>query len=106
MTDIVERVARALYERDPLMDQETDLDGWPAGPVYTIPWDSDGLSEDVRDEFRADARAAIAAMLEPTEGMVEAGGGRYVNLERADDQAYEPPAIYRAMIQAAIEEKG
>lgn len=51
---MVERVARALCERD-----YPDLD-----------WGY--ITESFRDEYRAVARTAIEAMREPTEGMVEA----------------------------------
>lgn len=48
------------------------------------------------------ARVAIEAMREPTPAMVEAGGGECCNTERWDDQSYEPPAIWRDMIDAAL----
>lgn len=52
------------------------------------------------------ARAAIAALMEPSEGMIEAGFA-------ADDVAYRtagqgehatPQAMFRAMLQAALDE--
>ena len=61
--DVIEAVAKALYERTPVYDQEVDLDGRPTTPPYRIRWDqlqesNPGHYEDVLE----DARVAIAAM--------------------------------------------
>lgn len=71
MTTMVERVAKAIYEIDPQTEQEVDTDGRPLGPKYKVMWGKlaeydDGFSAFYRDA----ARAAIAAMREPTEAMV------------------------------------
>lgn len=54
------------------------------------------------------ARAAVIAVLEsvrePSKAMVHSAGGAYVNLERADDQSYEPPEVWRDMLDALIAE--
>jgi len=82
--EMVERVARALYENHP------SDGGWGA-----ILWD------EYPTEFRASvysaARAAIEAMREPTEAMVEAvsaGTGPATHLARK--------SIYVAMITTAL----
>ncbi len=83
--DMVERVARALF-----------INAWGQP--------KDWLSEEDEMEgiFRPEARIVIKAMREPTPAMVEAGGGEYCNTERWDDQSYEPPVIWRDMIDAAL----
>lgn len=73
-SEMIERVARAIYEADPAEDQETDIDGRSLGKPYPIPWDSicefDAPSVEV---FRRMARAAFEAMRRPTEAMDDAG---------------------------------
>lgn len=59
MNAMVERVATAIYE--------THL----AGDVYATRWQD--LRDKQKDGFRDNARAAIAAMREPTEAMRAAG---------------------------------
>lgn len=54
MNEMVERVARAIYES-----------GWD------LTWEN--APEHVKDDARRDARAGIEAMREPTEGMGRAG---------------------------------
>jgi len=66
-----------------------------------------------RDEY-ADIRARLLGRLnnvladgfvlvprEPTEAMIDAAGGEYINLERADDPSYQPRDVWEAMIAAA-----
>lgn len=53
--EMVERVAKGIFVAD------FDEEDWPK------------VTEDVRDIFRIRARAAIAAMREPTEAMTEQG---------------------------------
>jgi hypothetical protein len=91
---IIERAARATFEA-------IQADG--AG--FKEAWDDPSMAR-VRDTYRAGVRATIAAIREPSEGMIEAawradplncdveeGGGRAV---------HEP--VWQAMIDAALEE--
>jgi hypothetical protein len=78
MTEMIERVARAIYEADPSYIQQS---GW------------DDVPEARRAQYRRQARAAIGAMREPTEEMRDVLS---VSFE-VDDVA-----TYRAMISAAL----
>lgn len=79
--DMVEKVARAMRE-------ELDID-WPyRGHESLI---------DV-------ARAAIAAMRDPSESMVEAGGSAKYSARR-DGVDRRTPAIWQAMIDVALGEE-
>lgn len=101
MATMIERVGRAIYE---------DRNG--AGAV---PWIR--LKGDYKLPYLSDARAAIAAMREPTAAMIEAplhydaGAIMETPLGTIDARKkYESrrdlrPFIYRAMIDAALEEK-
>lgn len=61
MTEMVERVARAIYET------------WAKNRNVTEPWDEVlRLGHSVVQEARSEASAAIEAMREPTTGMLEA----------------------------------
>lgn len=79
MSEMVERVARAIAERD---RNPADDDEWD----QLKPW--------VQDAFREDARAAIAAMREPTDAMISEA--------MAERDCYY--SIYTAMIDAALED--
>jgi hypothetical protein len=80
MTDLIERVAKAIYE---------DRNG--AG---CMPW---GRRDEAHKEpYRSDARAAIEAMREPTEEMGKAGADHVRNVSGGMS------GIYRAMIDAAL----
>lgn len=74
MSGLVERVARAISECD--------------GPH----WET--FSPGIREEFYARARAAIVAMREPTEALLDAGDESYLNGGYAVD-------IWGAMIDVA-----
>jgi hypothetical protein len=81
MTDtrtMVERVAQAIAR--------ADLRTW------------EQLSDLVRDDFRAEARAAIEAMRVPTPGMIQAAETHRYNIEETVAQ------FYRVMIKAALAE--
>jgi hypothetical protein len=83
--DMIERVARAI----------ANVDGFE--------WD--GLNRQTtgsiaREEYRAEARAAIEAMMEPTDAM-RLASKRY----KRKVSVYSGPECYRQMIQAALEEK-
>lgn len=93
---MVENIARAMYEAQP--------DQWTYGAPK---WDSE--YPDTRDSLRAHARAALTALLEPSEGMTVAArevacdgdvvGGVIYNT------ANEARGTFRAMVQAALDEK-
>lgn len=100
MTDMVERVAKAIYEREGYVYCDD------AGMFQPVAWDK--LDSDdcqvSRDGYRRMARAAIAAMREPTEEMLEAfhrdahfepENGVQIKCTTVDD-------AYRAMIDAAL----
>jgi hypothetical protein len=81
MSEMVERVARALHEaHKPWCD-------------YTYDFEHPMASREV---YEALARAAIAAMREPTEGMIEARSVPGV-LERSDIRL-----VWMAMVDAAL----
>lgn len=66
---MVERVARALYEVSPEWDSGEAIDGHQVTPPSQIKWET--IVECNEDEpYREAARAAIAAMREPTEEML------------------------------------
>lgn len=80
MSEMVERVARAIYE------------GTPRNKPY------DHLSAFKRKGYEAEARAAIEAMREPTEAMCTAG--RLANMSIIG--GYGGPTSWEAMIDAAL----
>ena len=77
--DMIERVARNLH------DEWFGVGGWSS------------LSDHDRKRWVFMARAAIEAMMEPTEGMLSAG-------ETALPSPVPLRASYNAMIRAALEE--
>ena len=92
MTDLIERVAKAIYE---------DRNG--AG---CMPWRRREKAH--KEPYRSDARAAIAAMREPTEGMIDAfHTAAYLRVEWGEDPMVENSEdAYRAMIDAALNTGG
>lgn len=90
---MIERVARAMFDAD-------------ASGYHGISVPFEGQASGVQDRWLRLALAAIEAMREPTDAMVDAPlpaspshGGRYEN--RCDLRPY----IYRAMIDAALNEQ-
>jgi hypothetical protein len=66
-----------------------------------------GLSQAVEEYwtgYEAEARAAIAAMREPAEGMIKAGWMPHPQPEFRCDIPREPADAWRAMIDAALAE--
>ena len=55
-------------------------------------------------EAREVVLAVLGAVREPSKAMVQSAGGAYVNLERADDPSYEPPGVWRDMLDALVAE--
>lgn len=92
MNEMVERVARAIYETNP--------DRIRGEPMLWI-----GLSPMRRQKFCEKARAAIEAMREPTPEMFRAAYAE--NNGKWMDSEYAPPnACWRAMINAALRAAG
>lgn len=88
---MVERVARAMYEaaaQDLQSKYAIELD-----EMVDCPWEY----QPERDHWYHYARAAITAMREPTEAMLDVGGDWYVEHPRED--ALEK---WQAMIDAAL----
>ena len=95
MTEMVERVARVLLDADGI--------SFPSGRKRE--WNE--IPDGQRAAYSAIARAAIAAMREPTEGMKFAGRTEKPFL--APQENWTPgqivaDAVYRAMIDAALAE--
>ncbi len=94
--EMVERVARAIYEADPMMISITG---------ERLTWDT--LEFGVpngghRARCYRYARAVIAAMREPTEAMVDAGNANGLNYWRCDPPTADAEASWRAMIDEAL----
>ena len=94
---MVERVARAMY---------------PGLYEMSIS-DTDAIGEQnievAKNRALRQARAAISAMREPTEGMMKAGIEAHAKADDSgiDDKPWMPdtlPSTYRAMIDAALKE--
>lgn len=84
---MIEKVARALWKK---RDEFPDLRTW------------EELEQIDRDMLLVEARAALTVLLEPSEGMVEAGN-------RAGFKASVKTVsadVFTAMIQAALSEEG
>ena len=93
MTDMIERVARAI------------VDTWAAGAVGVEGGGWDAQDDFGKDAARKCARTAIAAMREPTDEMLDAGSaahpaGGYVRETLLTDII---EAEWRAMVDAALE---
>jgi hypothetical protein len=87
MSEMVERVARALCEQSYAKSDEK------------LPWYWHSETSDERDEWRAMARAAIEAMREPTDRMCNSGAAKW-----DDDWCTETNALnmWQAMIDEAL----
>lgn len=97
MSDLIERAARAHYTC-----RARDLaKAYPARMgVAPVTWDD--LPESVREIERGHMRAAIEAMREPTEAMIDAA---YLGEPATNEIARRGTAqSYRAMISAALNE--
>ena len=83
--DMVERVARAIYA--------------DTYPHCSWPHEKPGT----KNRFKRRARAAIEAMMEPTPGMVEAGGAYLDRWSPRDtDENLAAAEILQAMLRAAL----
>ena len=104
MGEMVERVAKALYEISPYEDAGEAIDGFQVTPGGPVKWES--LVEcygDAADEWREQARAAIAAMREPT-GLAIRDGMIAIETRRPEcgSSREQAAACWRAMIDAAL----
>lgn len=79
MSEIVERAARALFQRD--VDEDICDGTWEESPA-------------LHDKFFADARVAIEAMREPTSSMMNCESSPYSPGEMTD--------FWHAMIDEAL----
>jgi hypothetical protein len=95
MSEMVERVARALHAQ-----YHGAMMAGGAAETAEVAWKRADASGD-HDQWRAEARAAIEAMREPTDAMIEAA----VTADAAEPihfGAHEAIAMWRAMIDAAV----
>lgn len=105
--EMVERVARALYQdRCRFMHELARFCNDP-DPPKVEEWATDSHGESMRDEYRRRARLAIEAMREPTEAMLEAGAAVFNRHVPADYFIVYTPEdiageIGQAMIDAAL----
>ena len=86
MSEMIERVAKAIYEED---------DPWHKA----WPWPNLNESQGSPEPYRRIAAAAIKAMREPSEAMIEAG-------QQRSDETITAVDVYRAMIDAALVGEG
>jgi hypothetical protein len=102
MSEMVERMARAATENANRHKVES---GYPYRPELD---DWDNLSETARNMRRADMRAAVKAMYEPTEAVVKAGEAAQWDClcwspepgEGLDE--FDPVPAWQAMIDEAL----
>lgn len=99
MSEMIERVARAIY------DAQNGIDGDQVGDMLYTDHRIDGPDAEtcraqVMRVCNYAARAAIAAMREPTEVMIEAS-----NREWDGRMSYRSSGAWQAMIDAALSEK-
>ena len=92
MTDMIERVAKAMAEND---------SGPMDSALFAIHWREFG------EGYIDSARAAIAAMREPTEAMLEAADAVMLHrpVVKKPDRLSTLTLGFNAMIAAALEEK-
>lgn len=89
MIEMIERVAKAIYEAD---------DVWCAA----FPWPSMGSMDQSPDNYRRIARAAVEAMREPTEEMLAAGSRSRTASDRFDNGDDTLAPEFTAMIDEAL----
>lgn len=96
--EMIERVAQAIHAG---IQDAAERELTARGSVYPKPLAFGDLSGEVRDGYRATARAAIEAMREPTEMMVDAGTpySGWSDRDGLRDGAREG---FRVMIDAAL----
>jgi hypothetical protein len=85
MSEMVERVARAIWEK-----QRSKI-GDPNGLNARLEWKDKAVPAQFWDSYFDDSRAAISAMREPTLEMISAGNKEWV-----------PAKVFRAMIDEIL----
>jgi len=104
MTDsMIETVARAAYER--MIEGIKTMHPIPGQEFPDEKWD--GLAPELQQHWRDIARAAIAAMREPTEAMLEAGTTHGITAYRCTMTQLrhgDAEETWWAMIDAALKE--
>lgn len=105
---LIERAARALHDRTVHVRMIRDCEHPEREPFGRVvagrPWEA--ISDDEREKRIADARAVIAAIREPSEGMERAG---YGNSKGDPDHTGcvdnpDPVEAYQNMIDALLAE--
>lgn len=98
MSDMVERIARALWDKQ--YPNGTTWDGW-AEYIAKNPGGFDG-----RDHCRELARIAIEEMRDPDEAMLQAAAYAMPGVTKEANEANEREAwrLFRTMIDAALGE--
>ena len=88
--EMIERVAKAIYEED---------DVWNSA----FPWPQMPSSEQSADNYRRIARAAVKAMVAPTDSMVDAGAD---GMTYTQDMTFSQIArfAWRDMIDVALKD--
>ena len=93
MTDMIEKMARAMCEAN-------GFD--PDGPTQDIYVEGDPHAGKPWAGYRRAARAALSALQEPTDAMVEAGGKALIDSRMSDKMLdHQLNAAFTAMIKAA-----
>jgi hypothetical protein len=101
MSEMVDRVAEAIMRR-----RFPEATVTFAEVVEAVRLGSDPTLETTLDDLRADACAAIRAMMDPTEGMRRIGERTWMDRDLSDPKSDPIRDAYRAMILAAfVEEK-
>ena len=104
MSELIERVAKAIYEVCPIEDAGEAIDGFQVTPGGPIKWAT--IVEcygDIATGHRDEARAAIAAMREPNQKM-RIAGKRAMPVEyefrtmQSGDGAEYPFAVYQVVV--------
>jgi len=102
MSTMVEKVARAIYDKATTFDGDQIAVHLGHSCIIDMSSrDSEELKENVMSVCRDAARSAMEAMMKPTDTMVQAG----VSEDQTDDVYRDVPAIFTAMIQAALKEE-
>jgi hypothetical protein len=101
MSEMVDRVAEAIMRR-----RFPEAPVTFAAVVEAVRLGSDPTLETTLGDLRADASAAIRAMMEPTEEMRRSGERTWMDRDLSDPKSDSIRDAYRAMILAAfVEEK-
>lgn len=76
MSEELERMARAMWEDDYKVDPDLES---------AVSWDKE--DQEVRDAYLSNARAALLALREPTEGMKGAGARAFLDISPEADMS-------------------